>query len=186
VTYSKTNYTAARDFSDFKRLLDAAVARTAAANAPGGDITQAETSSNITNAQGILASNTNITVVTGRRSAPYTGSFVLDYQFKQVAGLRLGLTGVWTPDYNVAILNGVTYREGAAFPINAYVQYDRKIFGQRTNFRLGVNRFYDIVQGNSEYYKTSASTLNTLTSKPNYVYRYAEPLSATLSVTVKF
>jgi len=186
VTFSKTQVEATRDFSQFKTLLDAAITRTNAANAPGGDITQAENATFITNAKDILVSNTNITVVTGRRSAPYTGSFVLDYALNNPAGLRLGLSGVWTPNFNVAILNAVTYREGAQFPLNAYVIYDCKVFGQRTTFRLGVNRLYDLVQGESKYYKTGGSSLNTTTGKPNYVYRYTEPLIATFSATVKF
>ena len=185
-TFSKTQVEATRDFSQFKTLLDAAIARTTAANAPGGDITQAENATYITNAKDILVSNTNITVVTGRRSAPYTGSFVLDYALNKPAGLRLGLSGVWTPKFNVAILNAVTYREGAQFPLNAYAIYDCKVFGQRTNFRLGVNRLYDLVQGDSKYYKTGGSSLNTATGKPYYVYRYTEPLTSTFSATVKF
>jgi len=186
LTFSKTSVEATRDFSTFKRLLDAAVARTAAANAPGGDITQAENATNLANAQSILLSNTNITVVTGRRSAPYTGSFVLDYLFAKPAGLRVGLTGVWTPDYNLAILNGIIFKGGASLPVGFYAQYDRKIFGRRTNFRFGLNRLFDPVQGNSDYYKTGGSNINAATGKPYYVYRYTDPITATFSVTVKF
>ena len=186
LSFSKTKVLATRDLSDFKRLLDAAIARTSAATAPGGDLTQAESATFIANAQDILVSNTNINVVTGRRSAPYTGSFVLDYAFNRVAGLRLGLTGVWTPDFNVAILSGLVFRDGASLPLNVYAIYDCKIFRQRTTFRLGLNRVYDPVQGNSEYYKTGGSSLNAATGRPNYVYRYTEPLGATFSATVKF
>ncbi|MEI6467631.1 MAG: hypothetical protein WCQ89_23110, partial [Verrucomicrobiota bacterium] len=169
-----------------KRMLDAAVARTAAANAPGGDRTQAENASYLANAQNILLSNTNITVVTGRRSAPYTGSFVLDYQFTRPAGLRLGLTGVWTPDYNLAIFNTTVFRGGASCPLGIYVIYDQRIFRQRTSLRLGLNRVYDLAQGNSDYYKTGANSLSTVTGNPSYIYRYTEPITATLSATVKF
>ena len=186
LTFSKSKVEATRDFSDFKRMLDAAVARTAAANAPGGDRTQAENASYLANAQNILLSNTNITVVTGRRSAPYTGSLVLDYQFTRPAGLRLGLTGVWTPDYNVAILDAAVYRGGASCPLGLYAIYDCKIFRHRTSFRLGLNRVYDLAQGNSDYYKTGANSLNAATGRPNYIYRYTDPVSATLSATVKF
>ncbi len=186
VTFSKSKVQATRDFSEFQGFLDAAIARTTAANAPGGDRTLAENASLIASARDIVAANTNITVVTGRRSAPYTGTFALDYELVQPIRLRFGLTGVWTPDYNVGILNGVIYREGASFPVGFYAMYDARIFKQRTNFRLGLNRLYDLVQGNSEYYKTAANSLNALTGRPNYIYRYAEPITATLSATVRF
>lgn len=186
VTFSKSKVEANRDFSDFKRLLDAAIARTTAANAPGGDVTQAENATFIANGQSILASNTNLNVVTGRRSAPYTGSFVLDYLFTRPAGLRVGVTGVWTPNYNIAILNGLVFEDGATLPINVYAQYDRRIFGQRTTFRLGVNNVADIVRGNSDYYKNSANSLNTATNRPNYIYRYRDPTVYSFSATVRF
>ena len=186
MTFSKTKVEATRDFSDFKRLLDAAIARTTAANAPGGDPTLAENAASIANGQSILASNTNLTVVTGRRSAPYTGSFVLDYHFTRPVGLRVGLTGVWTPNYNIAILNGLVFRDGATLPLSVYAQYDRKIFGQRTNFRLGVNNLADVLRGNSDYYKNSANSLNTVTNRPNYIYRYRDPTIYSFSATVQF
>ena len=186
LSFSKNSVLATRDLSAFKKLLDAAVARTAAANAPGGDITQAESATFIANAQDILLSNTNINVVTGRRSAPYTGSFVLDYAVEKIAGLRLGLTGVWTPDYNVAILSGLVFRGGASLPLNLYAIYDCKIFRQRTTFRLGLNNVYDLLQGDSKYYKTGGNSLNAATGLPYYVYRYVDPFGATFSATVKF
>jgi outer membrane receptor protein involved in Fe transport len=186
MTFSKTKVEATRDFSDFKRLLDAAIARTTAANGPGGDVTQAENPAYITNGQSILSSNTGLTAVTGRRSAPYTGSFVLDYQFTRPVGLRVGLTGVWNPNYNIAILNGLVFRDGASLPLSAYAQYDRKIFGQRTNFRLGIANFADVMRGSGEYYKNSANSLNTTTGRPNYIYRYRDPAVYSLSATVKF
>lgn len=186
VTFSKAKVEATRDFSEFKALLDAAIARTAAANAAGGDIAQAENASFIANGQSILTSNTNLTVVTGRRSAPYTGSFVLDYQFARPVGLRVGVTGVWTPNYNIAILNGLVFEDGATLPINVYAQYDRRIFGQRTTFRLGVNNVADIARGNSDYYKNSANSLNPVTNRPNYIYRYRDPTIYSFSATVRF
>jgi hypothetical protein len=186
VTFGKTQVAATRDFSDFVRLLNAAIARTAAANAPGGDKTQAELPSLISTAQDIVAANTNTTVVTGRRSAPYTASFVLDYLVPQVSGLRAGLTGVWTPNYNLAIFNGVVYKGGASLPLSLYAIYDRKIWGQRTSFRLGFNRVYDLMQGHSEYYKNGANSFNTARGLPNYIYRYTDPMVTTLSATVRF
>ncbi len=186
VTFSKTQVQATRDFSEFKALLDAAVARTAAANAPGGNRALAENATFIANAQDIIASNTNITVVSGRRSAPYTASTVLDYQLPNRIPLRLGLSAVWTPNFNLAILNGVIYEGGASCPIGLYAIHDRKIFGQRVNFRAGVNRVYDLVQGNSKYYKSGANSFNTATGRPNYIYRYTDPLVSNLTATVRF
>ncbi len=186
VTFSRTKVEAARDFSEFQSLLNAAIARTDAANAPGGDRSLAENPAYIANAKDIVAANTSIVVVTGRRSALYTGSFAIDYQFPQRIPLRVGVNGVWTPDYNLAILGGAIYRGGASFPLGAYALYDTKIFGQRTNFRLGLNRFYDLVQGSGKYYKTGANSLNSVTGRPNYIYRYTDPLTSSLSATVRF
>ena len=186
MTFSKSDVQATRDFSDFQARLDAAIARTAAANAPGGDRTMAENATYITSAKDIVAANTNITVVTGRRSAPYTGSAVLDYQFPQKIPLRLGLSTTWLPDFNMTILNGIVYTGGASCPVGLYAMHDRKIFGRFVNFRLGANRVYDLVQGNSKYYKSGANTFNTATGKPNYVYRYTEPMVLSLGATVRF
>jgi hypothetical protein len=186
LTFSRTQVAAARDFTEFQTLLDAAIARTNAANAPGGDRTLAENATFISNAKDIVAANTNITVVTGRRSAPYTASAALDYQFSRPLSLRLGLTAVWTPAFNFAILNGTIYRGGAACPVGLYALHDRKIFGRFVSFRLGANRVYDLVQGSSGYYKTGANSLNATTGKPNYIYRYTDPMLTSLSATVRF
>jgi hypothetical protein len=96
------------------------------------------------------------------------------------------VTGVWTPNYNIAILNGLVFEDGATLPINVYAQYDRRIFGQRTTFRLGVNNVGDIARGNSDYYKNSANSLNPATNRPNYIYRYRDPTIYSLSATVRF
>ena len=185
-TFSKTKVEATRDFSEFQALLGAAIARTATANAPGGNRALAESATLIAAAQDIVAANTNITVVTGRRSVPYTASAVLDYQFPRQIPLRLGLTAAWTPNYNITILNGTVYRGGAACPVGLYAMHDRQIFGQRVNFRLGANRAYDLMQGDSKYYKSGGNSFNTATGKPNYVYRYTDPMVTNLSVTVRF
>jgi len=186
LTFSKSDVKATRDFSEFQSLLDAAIARTAKANGPGGDPTMAENPAYITAAQGIVASNTAISAITGRRSAPYTASAVLDYLWARENPVRIGLSASWTPNFNLAILNGITYRGGAQCPIGMYAQYDRKIFKQRVNFRLGANRVYDLVEGDSKYYKTGANSLNLTTGKPNYVYRYTDPMVTSFTTTVHF
>jgi hypothetical protein len=186
LTFSKTDVKATRDFSEFQAFLDAAIKRTAAANAPGGDPTMAENPAYITAAQGIVASNTAISAITGRRSAPYTASTVFDYQWSKELPLRVGLSASWTPNFNLAILNGVTYRGGASCPIGLYAQYNQKIFNHRVNFRVGATRVYDLVEGGSKYYKTGANSINATTGNPNYVYRYTDPMVTNFTMTVHF
>lgn len=186
VNFSKTKVESTRDFSEFKTMLDAAIARTDAANAPGGNRALAENATYIANAKDILAQNTNTTIVLGRRSAPFTGSFAFDYTIRRVTGLRAGITGTWTPNYNLAIINGVTYKGGGALPLSPYVIYDTKIWNYRSTFRLGFTRVYDLIQGDSKYYKTGSNSVNAATGKPNYLYRYTEPMTSTASMTVHF
>ena len=186
VTFSKTDVKATRDFAEFQSFLDAAIKRTDAANAPGGDRTQAENAAYLQSAKDIVSANTNITIVTGRRSAPYTGSAVFDYQFPNRIPLRLGLSATWLPDYNMTILNGIAYTGGASCPVGLYAMHDRKIFGRFVNFRLGASRVYDLVQGNAKYYKSGANSFNTAAGRPNYVYRYTDPMVLSLGATVRF
>ena len=186
VTFSTTKVEATRDFSNFNQMLAAAIARTTAANASGGDKTLAERADLIATAQSIAASNTNITIVTDRRSAPYTASTVLDYQFTRPAGLRIGLTAVWTPNYNIDIVNNTIFHGGASCPVGLYATYDHKFFGQKMTFRFGAKRVYDLAQGNSEFYKTSVNSVDATTGAVYYRYRYTDPMMTNLSATVKF
>ena len=185
LTFSQTRVEATRDFSDFNALLDAAIARTNAANAPGGNKAMAESASLIATAITIRDANTNVTAVTGRRSAPYTASAALDYQLPQPTGLRVGLTAVWTPNYNVATLNNITYTAGQSCPIGVYAIYDRRVFKLPVSIRAGVTHLYDLLQGRSLYYKSGANTVDATTGRPNYIDRYTEPLTTNLSVTVR-
>jgi outer membrane receptor protein involved in Fe transport len=186
LTAAVTHVKSAPDFSAFRSFLDAAIQRTTAANAPGGDRTMAESATNIANAETIYSSATLTTKVSGLRSAPYGGSFVLDYEVPQVKALRLGLNGVLTPDYNVGIFNGVAYRSGGRFPLGAYATYDRKLWGRRCGFRVGVQNFYDLINGSSAYRKTGTSGFNNAAGVPNYVYRYVDPVTYTASLDVRF
>lgn len=185
VTFSKTKVDVTRDFSVFEEKLNAAIARTNAALAVGGDPAMAETATNIANGQNILLSNTNTTVTTGLRSAPYAGSWTLDYELPRQYGLRFGMAGVWVPDYNVAILNGIPYRAGGSHPIDLYALYTRKIRGLATTFRLGLKNVYDLTNGNSDYRKTSSLSTNAA-GQPNYLYRYTEPVTVTFSASIGF
>jgi hypothetical protein len=184
-TFSTTNVRSQPDFSQFRAYLTAAEARTVAANAVGGDRTMAELPAVLANARTVLGSNTLTDEIAGRRSSPYTGSFVLDYQVPRVRGLRLGGNGIYGPDYNVAIFDGVSYKGAASFPLHAYVLYDRRINKYFTTFRLGVQNIYDLVNGDSRYRITGATSFNTTLRKPNYIYRYTEPTTWSLSVTTR-
>jgi hypothetical protein len=186
ITASVTRVTSAPNFTLFKSLLDAAVTRTTAAKATGGDPTMAEVQANLDNAATIFNSATTTTKVNGIRSAPYTGSFVLDYEIPKVKGLRLGLTGVLSPDYNVGIFNGVAYKAGGRFPLGAYALYDRKIAGRYCSFRVGAQSFYDLINGDAKYRKTGTTALNAVTQLPNYVYRYVDPVTYSSSLNIQF
>jgi len=185
LTFSTTRVRAQANFSQFRAYLAAAEERTAAANAAGGDRTMAELPAVLTNARNVLGSNTLTDAIAGRRSAPYTGSFVADYQIPFVRGLRVGANGVFGPDYNVAIFDGVSYKGAASFPIHGYLLYDRRIMRYQTTFRLGVQNIYDLVNGDSRYRITGATSFNTTVRKPNYIYRYTEPTTWSFSVTTR-
>jgi hypothetical protein len=186
VSFSINRVRAQADFTQFRAYLDAAEKRTAAANAPGGDPTMAEPAAVLNNARNVLGSNTLTDKVSGRRSVPHTGSFVLDYQIPRVRGLRVGLNGIFTPDYNVYIRDGVPYEAGAAFPLHTYLLYDRRILQKyQTSFRLGLNNVYDVMNGDSRYRITGATSYNTTQNRPNFIYRYAEPTTWSFSVTTR-
>lgn len=185
VTFSATRVRSSPDFSKFKSYLEAAIARTNAANAPSGNPAMAESPVIITNAQTIIGANSLTNAISGRRSAPFGASFALDYDARAVRGLRLGLNGWLTPDYNIAISNGVIYKGAAMFPTGCYVLFDRRIANRPFTFRLSVQNLYDLINGDSPYRITGSSGTNAATAKPNYIYRYAEPITWNLSMTVR-
>jgi hypothetical protein len=184
-TFSTTRVRAQADFAPFRAYLVAAEARTTAANAVGGDRTMAEPAAVLANARTVLGANTLTDAVAGRRSSPYTGSFVLDYQVPWVRGLRVGGNGIYGPDYTVAIYDGVSYKGAASFPLHGYLLYDRRINKFQTTFRLGVQNIYDLVNGDSRYRITGSTSFNAALAKPNYIYRYTEPTTWSLSVTTR-
>jgi hypothetical protein len=59
------------------------------------------------------------------------------------------------------------------------------VFRQPVEVRFGVNRIYDLLQGRSLYYKSGANTVDATTGRPNYIYRYTEPLTTNLSLTMR-
>jgi hypothetical protein len=186
VSFSANKVRAQADFSQFRTYLTAAEERTTAATSPGGDPLMAELPAVLNNARTVLGANTLTDKVAGRRSVPHTGSFVLDYQVPGVRGLRVGWSGVYTPDYNVAIFDGVSYTAGSTFPTHAYLLYDRRFRNKyMTTFRLGLNNIYDLVNGDAPYRITGATSFNNTTRRPNYIYRYAEPTTWNFSITTR-
>ncbi len=186
VSFSMNRVRAQADFSQFRAYLTAAEQRTAAANAPGGDPTMAELPAVLANARNVLTSNTLTDEVAGRRSVPYTGSFVLDYQVPRVRGLRVGLNGIFTPNYNVYIREGTPYTAGASLPLHGYLLYDRRLLQKyQTTFRLGLSNIYDVMVGDGRYRVTGATSFNTTAGRPNFIYRYAEPTTWSFSVTTR-
>jgi hypothetical protein len=100
--------------------------------------------------------------------------------------LRIGLNGIFTPDFNVYIFEGKPYQAGAAFPLHGYLLYDRRILQKyQTTFRLGLNNIYDLMNGDSRYRITGATSFNTTLRKPNFIYRYTDPTTWTFSVTTR-
>jgi hypothetical protein len=186
-TFSYTDVQATRDFGKFRELLDAAKSRTAAALAPGGDPAMAEDATAIANAETILASNTNITAIDGRRSAPFTGSWVVDYQFPgALKRIRLGANGTWLPDYTIAIFEGETCKGGGAHPVELHAIYEGRVFGRWCYFRLGVRNAFDLSNGNARYRETYVLSRDAATGRPNYLYRYTDPVIVSFRMSVKF
>jgi len=186
LTASYQKVTAAPDFGVFQSLLASAISRTNAALAPGGNPALAENATYIANAQTIIGSNTLTGAIQGRRSAPYLGSFVTDYEIPHVKGLRFGLNAIMTPNYNVAIYNGIVFKRGGQFPLGGYLIYNTKIKRRSITFRGSVMNAYDIINGNSPYRITGSTGLNTRTALPNYIYRYKDPAVFSLSTEVNF
>ena len=147
LTFSTTRVRSQPDFTQFIAYLDDAIKRTAAATAPGGNPAMAENATYIANAKTILGSSTLTDKVAGRRSTPYSASLVADYQVPFVRGLRIGVNGTLTPDYHIAIFDGVIYKGGKAAPLSGYVMYDRRVLNRQMSFRLGLQNMYDVLNG---------------------------------------
>jgi hypothetical protein len=102
-----------------------------------------------------------------------------------LVGLRVGMNGVFLPDYNIAIYEGVAYTRGASFPLHGYLLYDRRVMKWPTTFRLGLQNVYDVMNGDSRYRVTGSTSFNTAAARPNYIYRYVEPTTWSFSVTTR-
>lgn len=187
LTFSHNQITAARDFGAFKEYYDRALERTTAALAAGGDLSMAEDATALANMKTILDSNLNVPTITGLRSRPYNLNWLLDYEFpkqRRSNDTRIGISGQWGSEYNIAYLNGQNYKGDAAHPVGAYLIHKRKVFNQNTTFRLGANNLIDLENGDSKWRHTGVIFLNG--NVPTYRYRYVSPTSWDFTVTVDF
>jgi hypothetical protein len=174
-TVSYNDIVANRDFSHFRSLLNAAIAR-------GG-----ENPSNITTAQNILNANDGVATIIGARATPWATNWSLDYEFSRssaLTGARLGLYGNWRGNYVIDILANREFRAGARHPVGLYVMYARRIFDRRTNFRLGIRNLVDL-ENHGDFIRSAVSYIEP-SGEPIYNTRYLDQRTAEFSMTVNF
>lgn len=186
LTFGHNHLTTQKDMSLFRRLYEEALARTTAAQAPGGDRTMAENATLLNNALTILRNNEGTSVPTGSASVPNTLSWSVDYELPRASGLkgtRVGVTGTWIDDYTIDFTGGVIYRGGSTCPLGVYAIHERKVFGRDAYIRLGVRNLVDLKNGKLR--KTGVNVVDAA-GGISYDYQYITPMSADLNVTVKF
>lgn len=186
-TFSKTKVTADRDFTLFKSLLDDAIARTAAALAPGGDPLMAEIEEDLVAAQNVWIANREGAPLLGNRSTPYAANWLVDYEFDKstpLRGTRLAVYGNWRDKYSMSNLGGTIYEGGASHPISTYVIHRRKIYNHDVSFRLGVTNVIDLENSGRRRMSAVVGTLadGTLIKQ----YRYTTPTAWNFSTSVDF
>ncbi len=174
-TVGKADVLTRPDFSTFRAMFDAAVAR--------GN----ETPALIAEARDVLAQSDLEDKPTGARAAPWSYSWIVDYGFsreawKPLRGVRLGANGNWRDNYLLAIIGGQSIIGGQQHLVNAYVMRDQKIFKQQVRFRLGVKNIVDLE--NSTTRRVGTTTL----ANGSVLYRlaYVMPPQWDLTATVKF
>jgi hypothetical protein len=168
----------------FRRLYNEAAVRVAALKP--GDPNIALLTPLLTNAATILRNNEGLPILTGTQSVPNTASFSVDYEFPRTTllkGTRIGLTGTWNDNYNVANSGGTLFVNGAQFPLGAYVIHERRIFERNVYFRLGVRNLVDLE--NNKLRKTGINFIDPA-GNPNYAYQFVTPLSVEFNATVRF
>lgn len=180
-TAAWTRVRSAPDFGPLSAYLAMAEQRTVDALAPGGNPLMAEDTQTISNLRTIVGSGLLTDQVVGRRSAPWVGSFVLDYEWPFAKGLRVGLSGVFTANYNLGILDGQAFRGGAQLPLGAYAMYARRWAGRQVSVRVGLQNLFDPLNDRSVR-KTGVFSRDTTTGAPIYLYRYTDPVSVHFSV----
>lgn len=188
VTFSHNKLGITRDFSKFRTFYEAAVERTQAALAPGGDPTMAEDPSLLADAQAILEANDGVTQVTGTRSTPNSINWALDYQFSReglLKGTRVAVYGNWRDNYNIELLDGRMFRGGGSHPISAYIIHERKLFERDFSFRLGLRNIVDL-ENSGDFRVTGVVRTDDNGVPLDYEYRYLTPFSADFSITVDF
>lgn len=174
-TVSYNDIVANRDFSHFRSLLNAAIAR-------GG-----ENPSNITTAQNILNANDGVATIIGARATPWATNWSLDYEFSRssaLTGTRLGLYGNWRDNYVIDILANREFRAGARHPVGLYVMHARRIFDRRANFRLGIRNLVDL-KNHGDFIRSAVSYIDP-NGAPIYNTRYLDQRTVDLSMTVNF
>lgn len=188
LTFSHNKLGVIRDTAQFRALTEAAVARTTAALAPGGNPALAESQSLINDAQAIIAANEGLEIVTGSRSTVNRINWALDYQFPKdgfLKGTRLAVYGNWRDKYVIELIGATAFKDGATHPVGAYIIHQRKLFGRSCNFRLGFRNLLDLENSDDMrivgVVRTDANGVPT-----DYNYRYVTPASVEFSTTVDF
>ena len=184
LTVGHNHKTSQKDMSLFRRLYDQAAARVAAL--PTGDPNIAVLTPLLTNAATILKNNEGIPIITGSSSVPNTFTFSVDYEMPRsswLKGTRVGATGTWNDNYNIANSGGLVYVGGAQFPLGLYAIHERRLFEHETYFRVGIRNLVDFENG-----KLRRTGINVVDAagNPNYAYQFVTPLSVEFNATVKF
>src|SRR5581483_1150159 len=184
VTFGHNHKTSQKDMSLFRKLYDEAAARVAALKP--GDPNLATLTPLLTSAATILKNNESVSILTGTQSVPNTFSFSVDYEFPRTTflrGTRIGATGTWNDNYNIANSGGTVYVSGAQFPLNVYAIHERKIFEHDVYFRLGVRNLVDLE--NDRLRRTGVNFIDPA-GGVNYAYQFVTPLSIEFNASVRF
>lgn len=188
LTFSHNKLGVIRDTARFRALTEAAVARTAAALAPGGNAAMAESQALIDDARAIIAANEGVDIVTGSRSTENRINWALDYQFPRetfLKGTRVALYGNWRGKHVLELIGTRPFTGGATHPLSAYVIHERKVFGRGVNFRLGLRNLVDL-ENNSNLRISGVVRTDANGVPRDYNYRYVTPFSAEFSTTIAF
>ena len=174
-TVGKAEVLTRPDFSTFRAMFDAAVAR--------GN----ESPALIAEARDVLAQSDLEDKPTGARAAPWSYSWIVDYGFsreswKPLRGVRIGANGNWRDNYLLAIIDGRSIIGGQQHLVNAYVMRDQKIFKQQVRFRLGVKNLVDLENSETRRVGTTSLANGTVLYRLSYVM----PPQWDLTATVKF
>lgn len=174
-TVGKADVVTRPDFSTFRALYNAAVAR--------GN----ESPALLAEARDVLDQSDLEDKPTGARAAPWSASWIVDYGFARDAwqplrGVRLGANGNWRDNYLLAIIGGRSIIGGQQHLVNAYAMRDQKIFGRQVRLRLGVKNIVDLENGATRRVGTTTMSDGSV----RYRLSYVMPPQWDLTATVKF